>query len=178
MAEKVAEAPSSPQKKKCQVAVQSSVYKVSNNPKPRAKKEDDALFDDASKGGGGKGISFRPDQPYLHHAPKEQLMAALKKIINAEQDAKDEHVGDDGDDENGNDGEHEPHGGGVRSCARSSSRTRQHSKLFADFGDDKHSDSSYKVDSNNGEEDNLDDATGDELDDDGNDDNIDDDGDG
>ena len=178
MAEKMAEAPPSPQKKKCQVAARSSVYKVSNNPKPRAKKEVDASLNDASKGGGGKGISFRPDQPYLHHATKEQLMAALEKIINAKRDAEEEHVGDDGDDKNGDDGEHELHGGGVSSCARSSSRTRQHSKCFAHFGNDKHSDSSYEVDSNNSEEDDLDDATGDELDDDGDNDNVDDDGDG
>ena len=72
MAEKLAEAPPSPQKKKCRVAAQSPVFKVSNNPKPRAKKEDVASLDDASKGSGGKGISFRPDQPNLHLATKEQ----------------------------------------------------------------------------------------------------------
>ena len=35
-AEKMAEAPPAPQKKKCQVTAQSPVYKVSNNPKPIA----------------------------------------------------------------------------------------------------------------------------------------------
>ena len=180
IAEKMAEAPPSPQNKKCRVA--SSVYKISNNPKPRAKKEVDASLNDASKGGGGKGISFRPDQPYLHHATKEQLTAALKKINDKELDAEKEHVGDNGYDEVGEDGEYELHGGGVSSgngeyelhgggvssCARSSCRTRQQTNCFADFGNDNHSDSSYEVDSNDGEEDDLDDVTGDQLDNDGN----------
>jgi hypothetical protein len=104
MAEKMAEAPPSPQKNKCRVDAQSPVFNVSNNPKPRAKKEDVASLDDASEGGGGKGISFRPDQPNLHLATKEQLMVALEMILNAERDAKEEHVGDVSDNENGNDG--------------------------------------------------------------------------
>jgi hypothetical protein len=180
MAEKMAEAPPSPQNKKCRVA--SSVYKVSNNPKPCAKKEVDASLNYASKGGGGKGISFRPDQPYLHHATKEQLTAVLKKTNDEELDADKEHVRDNGNDEvredgeyelhsggvsSGN-GEYELHGGGVSSCARSSCRIRQQTNFFADFGNDNHSDSSYEVDSNDGEEDDLDDATGNELDNDGN----------
>ena len=172
MAEKMAEAPPSPQKKKCRVAAQSPVFKVSNNPKSRAKKEDVASLDDASKGRSGKGISFRPDQPNPHLETKEQLTAALEKILDAEQDAKEEHVGDVGDNENGDnggDGEYELHSGGVSSCAQSSCRTRQQTNFFADFGDDNHSDSSYEVDGNDGEEDDLDNTTGDELDDDGND---------
>jgi hypothetical protein len=44
MAEKMAEAPPSPQNKKCRVAGPSTVYKVSNNLKPRAKKEVDTTL--------------------------------------------------------------------------------------------------------------------------------------
>ena len=171
-----AEAPPSPQKKKCRVNAQSPVFKVSNNPKPRAKKEDVASLDDASEGGGGKGISFRPDQPNLHPATKEQLMAALKKITNEERDAEDEVVGDDGYDKVGDNGEYELHGGGVSSgrCARSSSRISHQTKFYADYGNDNDNDSSDndssdEGESNDGEEDNLDDMTCDELDDDGND---------
>jgi len=183
MAEKMAEAPPTPQKKKCQVAAQSPAFNVSNNPKPRAKKEDVASLDNVIEGGGGKGISFRPDQLNLHLATKEQLTAALKKIIDEDREAEKEHVGDNGYNEVGEDGEYELHGRGVSSgngeyelhgrgvssCARSSCRTRQQTNFFADFGDDNHSDSSYEVDGNDGEEDDLDNTTGDELDDDGND---------
>ena len=87
-------------------------------PTPSEKKEDVTSLDDASEGGGGKGISFRPDhkkityekkcrvtapssisfrpdQPYLHQATNE-------KISNEERDAEEEQVGDDGyDDEVG-----------------------------------------------------------------------------
>jgi hypothetical protein len=140
MAEKRAEAPPSPQKKKCRVDAQSPVFKVSNNPKPHTKKEDVASLDDASEGGGGKGISFRPDQPNLHLATKEQLMAALKKLTDEERDAKEEVVGDDekvvGDDEVSDDGEFELHGRGVSSYARLPSRTRKQTEFFANFGND------------------------------------------
>ncbi len=40
-------------------------------------KEDVALLEDASEGGSDKGISFRPDQPNLHLATKEQLMTPM-----------------------------------------------------------------------------------------------------
>jgi hypothetical protein len=53
-------------------------------PTPSAKKEVDNMLDNASKGGSGKGISIRPDH---------------KKITDEKQDAEDEHVGDDGYDE-------------------------------------------------------------------------------
>jgi hypothetical protein len=88
-------------------------------------------------------------------------------------DAKEEeHVGDNSNDENGDDGgndEHELHGGGVSSCARSSSRTCQQTNFFADHGKNVNSNNSDKGDSNDGEEDNLDNATGDELNNDGDD---------
>ena len=74
------------------------------------------------------------------------------------------------DNENGDDGgddEYELHSGGVSSCAQSSSRTRQQTNFFADHGKNVNSDNSDKGDSNDGEEDNLDNATGDELNDDG-----------
>jgi len=99
-------------------------------------------------------------------------LAALEKILDAEQDAKEEHVGDVGNNENGDnggDGEYELHSGGVSSCAQSSCRTCQQTNFFANFGNDNHSDSSYEVDSNDGEEDDLDNVTCDELADDGND---------
>jgi hypothetical protein len=174
-AEKNADAPPSPQKKK---------YKVSNNPKPsampkpkhapevpnnpRAKKEGIALLDDASKEGGGNGgadgkgaragNNGRPDQPYLHLATKEQLMAALKKILDVERDAEEEHVGDNGKDKNGDDGgnsnyEYELHSKGVSSCIWSSSRTRQQTNFFADYGNNDNSNSSNKGDSNNSDDD-------------------------
>ncbi len=165
MAEKMAEAPT-----------QSPVFKVSNNPKPRAKKEDVASLNDANKGGGDKGISFRPDQPNLCLATKEQLMAVLKKITDEEQDAEEEVVGDDGYDKVSDDGENELHGGGVSSgsCAWSSSRIRHQTKFYADYGnendnDSSDNDSSDEGKSNDGEEDNLDDPTCDELNNDGND---------
>ena len=50
---------------------------------------------------------------------------------------EEEHVGDVGDDENGDDGgdcEYELHGGGVSSCARSSSRIYQQTNFLADYG--------------------------------------------
>jgi hypothetical protein len=153
-----------------------SVFKVSNNPKPRAKKENVASLDDAREGGSGKGISFRPDQPNLHLAMKEQLMAALKKITDEERDAKEEVVGDDGYDEVCDNGEYELHGGGVSSgsCARSSSRIHHQTKFYADYGNDNDNDSSDNDSSdegksNDGEKDNLDDPTCDELNNDCND---------
>ena len=175
MAEKMAEAPPSPQKKKCCVNAQSPFFKISNNPKPCAKKEDVASLDDASEGGDGKGISFRSDQPNLHHATKEQLMAALKMITDKEQDAKEEVVGDDGYNKVSDDGEYKLHGGGVSSgsCARSSSRIHHQTKFYADGNDNDNdcsdNDSSDKGESIDGEEDNLDDPTCDELNNDGND---------
>ena len=48
-------------------------------------------------------------------------------------------------------------------------RNHQQTNFFADFGGDNHSDSSYEVDCNDGEEDDSDNAMGDELDNDGND---------
>jgi hypothetical protein len=204
LAEKIAEAPPSPQKKKCKVA-----FNVSNNPTPRAKKEDVASLEDAFRPDQPNlhpatkeqltaalkkiGISFSPDQPNLHLATKEQLTAALEKILDAKRDAEEVHVGDDGDDENDDDGgdcEYKLHDGGVSSCARSSSRTRQQTNFFADYGNDNDNDSSDEGDSNNVEKDNLDNATGNKLDDDGDcatsddndddatDDDVDDDGDG
>ena len=143
MAEKMAEAPTSPQKKKCRVDAQSPVFKVSNNPKPRAKKEDVTSLDDVSEGGSGKGLSFRPDHPNLHLLTKEQLIAALKKITDEERDAEEEVVGDDGYNEVSYDGEYMLHGGGVSSssCARSSRRIRHQTKFYADYGNDNNNDS-------------------------------------
>ena len=48
-----AEDPPSPQKKKCRIAAPSTVYKVSNNLKPCAKKKVDTMLDDVSEGGSG-----------------------------------------------------------------------------------------------------------------------------
>ena len=171
LAEKMAEAPPSPQKKKCHVDAQSPVFKVSNNPKPRAKKEDVTSLNDTSEGSGDKGISFRPDQPNLRLATKEQLMAALKKITNEERDAEEEVVGDDSYDDGSDNGQYKLHGGGVSSgsCARSSSRIRHQTKFYADNGNDNDNDSSDEGESNDGEEDDLDDPTCDELNNDGND---------
>jgi hypothetical protein len=102
-------------------------------------------------------------------AKKEDVASLnVKKITDKEQDPDEEHVVDDGYDEvgvDGGDGEHELHGGDVGSCARSSCRTSRQTIFFPDFGNDNHSDSSYEVDSNDGEEDDLDDVTDNELDD-------------
>lgn len=69
--------------------------------------------DDASSGGaeGGstgsdnmrqqrqnKSSNGKSDQPNLHLATKEQLMAALEKILDAERDAEEENTDDDGED--------------------------------------------------------------------------------
>ena len=99
------------------------------------------------------GISFSPDQPNLHLATKEQLTAALEKILDAKRDAEEVHVGDDGDDENDDDGgdcEYKLHDGGVSSCARSSSRICQQTNFLADYGENVNSDSSNEGDSNDG----------------------------
>ena len=196
LAEKIAEAPPSSQKKKCKVT-----FKVSNNPTPRAKKEDVASLEDAFRPDQPNlhpatkeqltavlekmGISFSPDQPNLHLATKEQMTAALEKILDAKRDTKEVDVGDDGDDENDDDGvdcEYKLHGGGVSSCAQLSIRTRQQTNFFADYGNDNDNDSSNEGDSNNIEEDDLGDdgdcATSDDNDDDATDNNVDDDGDG
>ena len=69
--------------------------------------------------------------------------------------------GDDDADDAKDSGEYELHGGGVSSCAQSSSRTRQQTNFFAEYGKNVNSDSSEESDSNDGEEYNLDDATGD-----------------
>ncbi len=108
------------------------------------------MLDDMSEGGSGNGISIRPDH---------------KKITDEEQDAEEECVGDNGYDEIGGDFEYELYGGGVSSgsCAQSSARYHQQTKLYADYGNDNDNDSSDESKSNNGKEDDLDDATDDEL---------------
>ena len=80
-------------------------------------------------------------------------------------------MGDNGYDEVGDDLEYKLYGRGVSSgsCARLSSRSRQQTKFYADYGNDNDNDSSNEGDRNNIEEDDLGDdgdcATSDDNDD-------------
>ena len=71
-------------------------------------------------------------------------------------------MGDNGYNEVGDDLEYELYGRGVSSgsCARLTSRSRQQTKFYADYGNDNDNDSSDEGESNDGEEEDLDDTTG------------------
>jgi thioredoxin len=63
---------------------------------------DDSRQQRRQDGAGGGGGGGKTDQPNLHLATKEQLVAALESILDAERDAEEERAGDDdGDDAEG-----------------------------------------------------------------------------